>query len=92
MKKKNFSEAQIVSILRTQETGRTVRDICREHGINDAIFYNWKAKYGWMEVSVVVRIKDLQDQNTRLKRIVTNLTLEFDAAKTVLEKSTEAWR
>jgi putative transposase len=85
MKKKNFSEAQIVSILKTQETGRTVRDISREHGISDATFYNWKAKYGGMEVSDVVRMKDLQDENASLKRIVTNLTLEIDAVKTVLE-------
>ncbi len=86
MKKKNFSEAQIVSILRTQETGRTVKEICREIGISDATFYNWKAKYGGMEVSDVVRMKDLQDENARLKRIVANLTLEIDAVKTVLEK------
>ena len=75
-----------MSILKTQETGRTVRDICREHGISDATFYNWKAKYGGMEVSDVVRMKDLQDENSRLKRIVANLTLEIDAVKTVLEK------
>ena len=75
-----------MSILRTQETGRTVRDICREHGISDATFYNWKAKYGGMEVSDVVRMKDIQDENFRLKRIVANLTLEIDAVKTVLEK------
>ncbi len=61
MKKKNFSEAQIVSILRTQETGRTIRYICREHGISDVTFYNWKAKYGGMEVRDVVRMKDLKD-------------------------------
>ena len=86
MKKKNFSAAQIVSILRTQETGRTVKEICREIGISDATFYNWKAKYGGMEVSDVVRMKDLHDENARLKRIVANLTLEIDAVKTVLEK------
>jgi putative transposase len=54
--------------------------------ISDATFYNWKAKYGGMEVSDVVRMKDLQDENVRLKRIVANLTLEIDAVKTVLEK------
>ncbi|MFM1961793.1 MAG: hypothetical protein RLZZ172_638 [Bacteroidota bacterium] len=75
-----------MSILRTQETGRTVRDICREHGISDAPFYNWKVKYGGMEVSDVVRMKDLQNENARLKRIVANLTLEINAVKTVLEK------
>jgi len=86
MKRKNFTEAQIVSILQMQETGRSVKDICREHGISDATFYNWKAKYGGMEVSDVKRMKDLQDENARLKRIVANLTLEIDAVKTVLEK------
>jgi len=86
MKKKIFSEAQIVSILKSQESGRTVKEICREIGISDATFYNWKAKYGGMEVSDVVRTKDLQDENARLKRIVANLTLEIDAVKTVLEK------
>ena len=86
MKKKNFSESQIVSILKSQESGRTVKEICREIGISDATFYNWKAKYGGMEVSDVVRMKDLHDENARLKRIVANLTLEFDAVKTVLEK------
>ncbi|MBM3414842.1 MAG: transposase [Bacteroidetes bacterium] len=49
MKRKNFSEAQIVSILQMQESGRSVKEICREHGISDATFYNWKAKYGGME-------------------------------------------
>ena len=86
MNRKNFTEAQIVSILQMQETGRSVKDICREHGISDATFYNWKAKYGGMEVSDVKRMKDLQDENARLKRIVANLTLEIDAVKTVLEK------
>jgi putative transposase len=86
MKKKNFTEAQIVSILHQQEAGRTVKDICREHLISDATFYNWKAKYGGMQVSEVRRMKDLQEENAKLKRIVANLTLENDAIKTVLEK------
>jgi putative transposase len=86
MKRKNFSEAQIVSILQMQESGRSVKEICREQGISDATFYNWKAKYGGMEVSDVVRMKDLQEENARLKRIVANLTLEIDAVKMVLSK------
>jgi putative transposase len=86
MKKKNFSETQIVSILRQQEAGKTVKEICREQGISDATFYNWKAKYGGMEVSDVKRMKELEEENGRLKRIVANLTLENDAIKTVLEK------
>ena len=86
MKKKKFTEAQIVSILHQQEIGKSVKDISREHGISDATFYNWKAKYGGMQVSDVKRMKDVEDENSRLKRIVANLTLENDAIKTVLEK------
>jgi putative transposase len=86
MKKKRFSEAQIVSILQQQEAGKSVKDISREHGISDATFYNWKAKYGGMQVSDVKRMKDLEEENSRLKRIVANQTLEIDAIKTVLEK------
>lgn len=86
MKKKRFTEAQIVSILHQQEVGKSVKDISREHGISDATFYNWKAKYGGMQVSDVKRMKDLEEENARLKRIVANQTLEIDAIKTVLEK------
>jgi putative transposase len=86
MKKKRFTEAQIVSILHQQEVGKSVKDISREHGISDATFYNWKAKYGGMQVSDVKRMKDIEEENGRLKRIVANLTLENDAIKTVLEK------
>lgn len=86
MKKKRFTEAQIVSILHQQEVGNSVKDISREHGISDATFYNWKAKYGGMQVSDVKRMKEIEEENGRLKRIVANLTLENDAIKTVLEK------
>jgi putative transposase len=63
-----------------------VKEICREHGISEPTFYNWKAKYGGMEVSDVRRMKDLEDENARLKNIVANLTLEIDAVKNVLQK------
>ncbi len=86
MKKQRFTEAQIVSILHQQEAGKSVKDISREHGISDATFYNWKAKYEGMQVSDVKRMKDLEEENSRLKRIVANQTLEIDAIKTVLEK------
>jgi putative transposase len=86
MKKTRFTEAQTVSILHQQEAGKSVKDIIREHGISDATFYNWKAKYCGMQVSDVKRIKDLEEENSRLKRIVANQTLEIDAIKTVLEK------
>ena len=86
MKTTRFTETQIVSILRRQEQGAKVSDLCREIGVSDATFYNWKAKYGGLEVSELKRMKDLEDENHRLKRIVANLTLEIDAAKHVLEK------
>jgi len=86
MKKKRFTEAQIVSILHQQEVGKSVKDISREHGISEATFYNWKAKYGGMQVSDVKRMKELEQENSRLKRIVANQPLEIDAIKTVLEK------
>ena len=71
-------------ILRSQDSG-TVKVICREISISDATFYNWKAKYGGIEASVVFRMKDLQDENVILKLIVTDLTLEIYIVKTVLE-------
>ena len=63
MKKTRFSETQIVTILHSHEASRTVKDICREHGISEPTFYNWKAKYGGMEVSEVRRMKDLETEN-----------------------------
>ena len=86
MKKKRFTETQIVSILRQLEAGKATKDICRERGISEATFYDWKAKYGGMEVSDVRKMKELEEENSKLKRIVANLTLENDAIKTVLEK------
>jgi putative transposase len=86
MKKVRFTETQIISILKQQEAGISVKDLAREHGISDATFYNWKAKYGGMEANEVKRMKDLEEENNRLKRIVANLTLENDAIKHVLEK------
>jgi Transposase. len=92
MKKVRFTETQIISILKQQEAGRSVRDIAREHGISDATFYNWKAKYGGMEANEIRRMKELEEENARLKRIVANQTLEIDAIKHVLEKSSAACR
>ena len=86
MKKVRFTETQIISILKQQEAGMSVRDIAREHGISDSTFYNWKAKFGGMEANEIKRMKDLEEENARLKRIVANQTLEIDAIKHVLEK------
>jgi len=86
MKKVRFTETQIISILKQQEAGISVKDLAREHGISEATFYNWKAKYGGMEANEIKRMKELEEENARLKRIVANLTLEIDAVKNVLEK------
>ena len=86
MKMTRYSEPQILAILRQAEGGVPVAELCREHVMSTASFYKWRAKYGGMEVSDVKRMKDLEEENGRLKRIVANLTLENDAIKTVLEK------
>lgn len=86
MKKSKFTETQIVNILSKQESGMKVSDICREFGIADQTFYNWKARYGGMTVNELKRVKELEEENSRLKRIVANQALEIDAVKYVLEK------
>ncbi len=81
MKKSRFPEAQIVEILREHDaTGKTA-EICRRHGIHPNTLRNWKAKYGGLEVSDVVRMKQLEDENGRLKRIVANQAIDIDALK-----------
>lgn len=86
MKKVRFTETQIISLLKRQEAGISIRDLAREHGVSEATIYNWKAKYGGMEANEVKRLKELEEENARLKRIVANQTLEIDAIKHVLEK------
>ncbi len=84
--RRKFTESQIVSALKKQESGIAVKDISRELGISEATFYNWKAKYGGMEASDVKRLKDLEEENARLKKMYANLSLEHDAVKDLLEK------
>ena len=86
MKKSRFTESQIVSILNQQHTGQTVKEVCREHGISDATFYNWKAKYGGMGVSELTRMKELEAENARLKRMYADLSLVHHALKDAVEK------
>ena len=86
MKKVRFTETQIISILKQQEAGISIKDLSREQGVSEATIYNWKAKYGGMEANEVKRMKDLEEENNRLKRIAANLTLENDAIRNVLEK------
>ncbi len=86
MRTSKFSEEQIIGILRQHEAGRPTAELCRELGISSATFYNWKAKYGGMEVSDAKRLRQLEDENRRLKQIVANQTLEIQAIKGVLSK------
>lgn len=86
MKKSNYSEAQIIKILGSQESGKSVTDICREHGISQATFYNWKGKYSGMEVSQLKQMKDLERELSQYKRIVAELTLQNTVLKDVIEK------
>jgi putative transposase len=86
MKKSRFTEAQIISILKEQEQGQKVADLCRKHGISDQTFYNWKSKYGGMDVDELKRLKDLEQENARLKKMVANQSLEIDIIKDLLKK------
>lgn len=86
MKKIKFSESQILGILKEQEQGLKVSEICRNHGISDATFYNWKSKYAGMTVDELKRLKSLEYENSRLKQMFANLSLENAALKDVLSK------
>lgn len=86
MKRKNFTESQIVTALKRQEGGIAVKDIARELGISEATFYNWKAKYGGMEASDVKRLKDLESEHAELKKMYAELCIENRGMKNLIEK------
>ncbi len=86
MRKARFKESQIVKILKEVEGGRMVKDVCREHGISDATYYNWKSKYGGMEASDIKRLKELEEENRKLKQMFADLSLENVALKDIIEK------
>ena len=86
MKQGRFSESQIVAILKQQDSGQTVAQITREHGVSEATFYNWKSKYGGMQVAEVKRLKDLEEENRRLKKMYAELSLQNDIFKEALQK------
>ena len=86
MKKSRYSETQIVKVLKEVETGKLVKDVCREYSISDATYYNWKAKYGGMEASDVKRLKELGTEKQRLKQMYADLSLEHRILKDILEK------
>lgn len=86
MKKSRYTETQIVKILKEVEGGRLVKEVCREYGISDATYYNWKAKYGGMSVSDIKRLKELEEENQRLKKMYAELSLEHHILKDIIEK------
>ncbi len=86
MKTSRFSETQIIAILKQGDSGIKVKDLCREHGISDASYYNWKAKYGGLEASDLKRLKETESELAKLKRMYADLALENRALKDVLEK------
>lgn len=83
MKRSKFSETQIIGILKEVEAGRLVKEVCRERGISDATYYQWKSKYGGMEASDIKRLRELEEENRKLKMMVADLSLENRAIKEV---------
>jgi putative transposase len=86
MKKSKFTESQIIGILKSQEDGRSVTDICREHGISQPTFYGWKTKYSGMEVAQLKKLKELETELAQYKRIVAEQSLQITVLKDVIEK------
>lgn len=87
MRGKRYTEEQIIGILKEAEAGIKTDDLCRKYGISDATIYNWKAKFGGLTVSEARRLRALEDENSRLKRMVADQALDIQALKAVIEKN-----
>ena len=86
MKKSRYTDSQILSILKQNESGTSVADLCREHGMSDATFYKWRSKFGGMDASLMKRMKELEDENRRLKKMYAEEKLKSEIARESIEK------
>ena len=86
MKRSRFSEEQIIAVLKEHEAGAKAADLARKHGVSEATLYNWKAKYGGMDVSEAKRLKALEDENTKLKKLLADTMLDAAALRELLSK------
>jgi putative transposase len=86
MKKSRYSDSQIIAILKQAEAGTSVPDLCREHGMSDATFYKWRAKYGGMDASLMKRMKELEEENRRLKKMYAETKIEAEIVKEAMAK------
>jgi putative transposase len=86
MKRSRFTEEQIIGVLKEHELGAKTSELCRKHGISEATFYNWKSKYGGLDVSEARRLKQLSDENTKLKKLLADAMLDNAALKDLLSK------
>lgn len=87
MRKSRFSEEQIIAVLKQVEQGQRVAEVCRELGISDVTYYRWKAQYGGLEVSQLRKLRQLEEENRRLKQVVADLTLDVRALKDIAAKN-----
>ena len=86
MKKSRFSESQIIAILKQGEAGTPVPELCREHGMSSALFYKWRSKYGGMDASMMTRMKELEDENRRLKKMYAEERLKAELIAEAMQK------
>ena len=87
MKKSRFTEEQIIGVLKEHQAGLSAAELCRKHGISDATFYNWRSKYGGMEVSEAKRLKQLEDENAKLKRLLAESVMDVSTLREMLGKN-----